>query len=121
MARRPTPTNPGTADEPFAWEAREYLRKLLVGRQVLGCLTYTVNSGREYGQILFGSNDPEQCENVAVKLAAEGLVKVRETCNDPALKEAQEAINIWHQILKITGGDLSIPKTWWQLIAFYRR
>jgi staphylococcal nuclease domain-containing protein 1 len=35
--------------------------------------------------------DPDQAENAAVKLVSEGLAKVRETSNDEALKEAQEA------------------------------
>jgi staphylococcal nuclease domain-containing protein 1 len=91
MARRPGTKDPaGTADEPFAWEAREFLRKLLVGKPVLGCVSHTVNSGREYGALLYGSTDPEKAENVAVKLAEEGLVKVRENSKDPALLEAQE-------------------------------
>jgi len=58
LARRPGPNNPeGSADEPFAWEAREFLRKLLVGKSVLGCVSHTVpSSGREYGVVLYGSN-----------------------------------------------------------------
>ena len=37
-----------------------------------------------------GSTDPEKAENVAVKLVAEGLAKVRDNSSDAALLEAQE-------------------------------
>ena len=39
MARRPTPANPDPepkVDQPLAWESREFLRKLLVGKVVTG-------------------------------------------------------------------------------------
>ncbi len=58
LARRPGAPNAGpsgTPDEPLAWEGREFLRKLLVGKPVLGCVSHTVSSGREYGTVLFGS------------------------------------------------------------------
>ena len=38
MARRPTATASATRDEPLAWESREFLRKLLVGKTVWGCV-----------------------------------------------------------------------------------
>lgn len=91
LARRPTANNPGTADDPWAWEAREFLRKLLVGKPVLATVTNKVTSGREYGHVLVGSTDPDTAENVAVKLTAEGLVRVRDNCSDSAFLEAQEA------------------------------
>ncbi len=58
LARRPGAPNTGaggTQDEPLAWESREFLRKLLVGKPVLGCVSHSVHSGREYGSVLFGS------------------------------------------------------------------
>ena len=89
-ARRPGTNNPdGSEDAPWGWEAREYLRQLLVGKQVLGTVTHSANS-RDYGHVLFGSNDPEKAENVAVTLVTEGLAKLRDSCNDATLKEAQE-------------------------------
>ena len=66
-----------------------FLRQLLVGKQVLGTVTHSANS-RDYGHVLFGSNDPEKAENVAVTLVTEGLAKLRDSCNDATLKEAQE-------------------------------
>merc|ERR1719225_894043 len=91
MARRPGPTNPGSNDDPWAWEAREFLRKMLIGKSVLCSISHKVPSGREYGQVLFGSTDPDKAENVAIKLLSEGLAKIRDNCNVPEFKEAEEA------------------------------
>ncbi|ORY88926.1 hypothetical protein BCR43DRAFT_519460, partial [Syncephalastrum racemosum] len=47
-------------DEPFAFEAREFLRKLLVGKEVSFIPEYTVtttNPPREYGVILFNNEN----------------------------------------------------------------
>ena len=66
-ARRPTPNNmtPTPAiDEPMAWESREYLRKLLVGKTVLCTVSHKTDTGREYGWIGVGSNNPEEAESV---------------------------------------------------------
>ena len=91
LARRPSPQNPGQNDDPWAWESREFLRKLLIGQSVLWTVSHTIPSGKKFGQILIGSTDPETAENVAVKLIAEGLAKCRDNCSDPAYTEAQEA------------------------------
>ena len=76
MARRPGPTNPGSNDDPWAWEAREFLRKMLIGKSVLCSISHKVPSGREYGQVLFGSTDPDKAENVAIMLLSEGQLFV---------------------------------------------
>merc|ERR1719323_2700932 len=89
MARRPGQTP--VSDEPWAWESREFLRKLLVGKSVLATVTHTIPSGREFGHVLIGSTDPEKAENVAVKLIAEGLARCRDNCHDKDFTEAQEA------------------------------
>jgi len=88
LARRPTPSNAATEDEPLAWEAREFLRKMVVGKPVLGHVVHTAN--REYGVLLLGDN-PETGVDVAVKLVEEGLAKVRDNCQDQVLIAAQEA------------------------------
>ncbi|KAG0287631.1 hypothetical protein BGZ96_008470 [Linnemannia gamsii] len=65
--------NKDRADEPFAFEARNYLRKLLVGKEVMFRVDYTVPStGREYGAIFLNQ------ENVAHTLVREGWADVRE-------------------------------------------
>lgn len=44
-----------TKDEPFAWETREFLRKKLVGKEVVFTVEYKVpSSGREYGFLYLG-------------------------------------------------------------------
>ena len=91
LARRPNDKSTGTDDEPWGWESREFLRQLLVGKPIIATVNHQVQSGREYGHVLIGSTDPEKAENVALKLVAEGLAKVRDNCNDAALNEAQEA------------------------------
>ena len=41
LARRKTLANPeATEDDPWAWEAREYLRKMIVGKTVFGCVLH---------------------------------------------------------------------------------
>jgi len=91
LARRPSPQNPGNNDDPWAWESREYLRKLLIGQSVLWTVQHTIPSGKKFGHILIGSTDPETAENVAVKLLEEGLARARDNCSDPKFTEAQEA------------------------------
>lgn len=51
------PTSKATDDEPFAWEAREYLRKKLVGKKVFFKTAGQVSGGgktqRYYGDIFY--------------------------------------------------------------------
>ncbi len=58
LARRANPNVEGsleTKDEPFAWEAREFLRKRLIGKEVCFTVEYkTPGTGREYGAIYLG-------------------------------------------------------------------
>ncbi|KAH9507261.1 nuclease domain-containing protein [Bulinus truncatus] len=81
LARRANPnvdTSVETKDEPWAWEAREYLRKKLVGKDVVFTVEYKVpGTGREYGVIYLGKDTTG--ENVTESLIAEGLVDVRKT------------------------------------------
>ncbi|XP_038989395.1 ribonuclease TUDOR 1-like isoform X2 [Phoenix dactylifera] len=63
----------GGVDEPFAWDSREYLRKLCIGKEVTFKVDYTVPSiGREFGSVFLGD------KNVAFLVVSEGWVKVRE-------------------------------------------
>ncbi|XP_038049256.1 staphylococcal nuclease domain-containing protein 1-like [Patiria miniata] len=67
-----------TKDEPYAWEAREYLRKKLVGKEVNFTVEYTApGSGRAYGCIYLPSGKDQVSENVTESIVAEGLVEVR--------------------------------------------
>lgn len=88
--------------QPFAWEAREFLRQKVVGKEILFAVDYKVQAtGREYGIIYLGKGNEEavisvlsityaillsdtNSENVAESLVAEGLVEVRQvTSNRP--------------------------------------
>ncbi|KAJ2954463.1 hypothetical protein O0L34_g2739 [Tuta absoluta] len=92
LARQRTANNDTeTKDEPFAWEAREYLRKKLVGKEVIFTAEKPPNSAtREYGQVWAGK-DPTKSENVTEGLLAEGFAKVREGGrNIPQLKRLVE-------------------------------
>ncbi|KAH7939388.1 hypothetical protein HPB52_011697 [Rhipicephalus sanguineus] len=53
LAKRPTETVAETKDEPFAWEAREFLRKKLVGQEVVFSVEYSVND-RDYVTLYLG-------------------------------------------------------------------
>ncbi|CAH2103312.1 unnamed protein product [Euphydryas editha] len=92
LARQRTANNDTeTKDEPFAWEAREFLRKKLVGKEVIFTAEKPPNSAtREYGSVWAGK-DPTKSENMTEALLAEGLVKVREGGrNIPQLKRLVE-------------------------------
>ena len=58
LARRANPNVEGsleTKDEPYAWEAREFMRKRLIGKEVCFTVEYkTPGTGREYGAIYLG-------------------------------------------------------------------
>ncbi|KAK6127910.1 hypothetical protein DH2020_038339 [Rehmannia glutinosa] len=63
----------GGVDEPFAWESREYLRKLCIGKEVTFRVDYTVPAiNREFGSVFLGD------KNVALLVVAAGWAKVRE-------------------------------------------
>ncbi|KAF0295232.1 Nuclease domain-containing protein 1 [Amphibalanus amphitrite] len=89
-APRPARRGPGntdaTADEPCAWASREFLRKKLVGKEVLFTIETSTNTGREYGHVYLG-NDIATGENVIETLVSEGLVQVRrDNLRDSAAK-----------------------------------
>ncbi|KAG5926598.1 hypothetical protein E4U42_003133 [Claviceps africana] len=72
-------------DEPFAFQSREYLRNLVVGKPVQFTVQYTIpNSGREFGtaKLKDGSELPDE-------LVKAGWLKVRE---DAGRKEENEEL-----------------------------
>ncbi|KAK3335668.1 hypothetical protein B0T19DRAFT_15110 [Cercophora scortea] len=72
-------------DEPFAFQSREYLRNLVVGKQVKCTVVYTIpGSGREYGTALL--QDGTEFPDALVKA---GWLKVRE---DAGRKEESEEV-----------------------------
>ncbi|KAK5876488.1 hypothetical protein CesoFtcFv8_025837 [Champsocephalus esox] len=78
MARRAAQAQPDskdTPDEPYAFQAREFLRKKLIGKEV--CFTVEIKTalGREYGIVYLGRDTTG--ENLADSLVNEGLATVR--------------------------------------------
>ncbi|KIL89628.1 hypothetical protein FAVG1_07208 [Fusarium avenaceum] len=72
-------------DEPFAFQSREYLRNLAVGKPVQATVLYTIpTSGREFGtaQLKDGTNLPDE-------LVKAGWLKVRE---DAGRKEESDEV-----------------------------
>ena len=87
-----------TSPQPYAWESREFLRKLLVGQQVSFAVEKSVTSAgnREYGRLWIskGERDRERASeqtlqaecppiggemvSVAELMITEGLVQIRE-------------------------------------------
>ncbi|CAH8353909.1 unnamed protein product [Eruca vesicaria subsp. sativa] len=64
----------GGIDEAFAWESREYLRKLCIGKEVTFKVDYKVEAiGREFGSVYLGN------ENLAKLVVQNGWAKVRES------------------------------------------
>lgn len=76
LARRTTDPSDTNKDEPFAWEAREFLRKKLVGEEVQFTSEKPPNAMREYGVVYLGK-DAASGENLTESLINEGLVSVR--------------------------------------------
>jgi staphylococcal nuclease domain-containing protein 1 len=78
LARRANPNIEGsseTVDEPYAWEAREFLRKILVGKEVRFVVEHANKaSNREYGSIWVAADG----RNVTDLLLNEGVVEVRQ-------------------------------------------
>jgi len=65
-----------TKDEPFAWQAREYLRKKTIGQPCIFRIDYVLeNVNREFGSVFVGTTTPP--ENVAMSVVQAGWAKVR--------------------------------------------
>lgn len=74
LALRPNNPNEETKeDEPWAWEAREHLRKKIVGKEVYYIKQLNPANNRLYGTVWMRSNG----ENIVDSLISEGLVTVR--------------------------------------------
>ncbi|RPB24328.1 hypothetical protein L211DRAFT_785307 [Terfezia boudieri ATCC MYA-4762] len=83
-------------DEPYAFQSREHLRKLIVGKEVQFGVLHTVPSGssqRDYGLITLPTG-----ESVIEQMVSEGLVKVREEAGG---RDEGEDIEILIEKLKI--------------------
>merc|ERR1719419_140692 len=97
LARRPTtPAEETAPEEPFAWESREFLRKKIVGKEVLFTEETVISAGtRSYGTVYLPPNssceDLSQCENLTKMMISAGLVTVRDFRNvDEAFKQLED-------------------------------
>ncbi|KAG7187759.1 hypothetical protein KM043_016803 [Ampulex compressa] len=68
-------------DEPYAWEAREFLRKKLIGQDVTFATEKSVNTNRTYGTVWLGKD--KNGENIIETLVSEGLVTVKKDTRNP--------------------------------------
>ncbi|KAJ8373795.1 hypothetical protein SKAU_G00043750 [Synaphobranchus kaupii] len=78
LARRAAQSQPDskdTPDEPWAFQAREFLRKKLIGKEVCFNVEIKTAQGREYGMVYLGKDTSG--ENIAESLVTEGLATVR--------------------------------------------
>ncbi|XP_041113786.1 staphylococcal nuclease domain-containing protein 1-like [Polyodon spathula] len=78
LARRAAQNQPDakdTPDEPWAFQAREYLRKKMIGKEICFTVENKTPQGREYGMVYLGKDTTG--ENIAESLVAEGLAAVR--------------------------------------------
>ncbi|XP_073435341.1 staphylococcal nuclease domain-containing protein 1 isoform X1 [Dendrobates tinctorius] len=63
-------------DEPWAFPAREFLRRKLIGKEVCFTVDHKINEERYYGTVYLGKDTSG--ENIAESLLAEGLASRRE-------------------------------------------
>ncbi|KAJ8394362.1 hypothetical protein AAFF_G00047690 [Aldrovandia affinis] len=78
LARRAAQANPDTKDtpdEPWAFQAREFLRKKIIGKEVCFNVEIKIGQGREYGMVYLGKDTSG--ESIAESLVSEGLATVR--------------------------------------------
>uniref|UniRef100_A0A671SYS4 Staphylococcal nuclease domain-containing protein n=1 Tax=Sinocyclocheilus anshuiensis TaxID=1608454 RepID=A0A671SYS4_9TELE len=78
LARRAVqgqPDTKDTPDEPWAFQAREFLRKKVIGKEVCFTVENKTPQGREYGMVYLGKDNSG--ENIAESLVTEGLATVR--------------------------------------------
>lgn len=84
--------NPNSADsvaendQPYAFEAREFLRKKLVGKEV--CFVKDANSQNVDRGVLYLGKDPQTSENINDSIIAAGLAEVRRM-NKPSEEETR--------------------------------
>lgn len=88
LAKRPISGEEATRDQPYAWEAREFLRKKLIGESVSYFNDKQATGSKSYYSVVILGKDSPNEENVNESLVKEGLATVRAP-NSP-LKELEE-------------------------------
>ncbi|CAF2744030.1 unnamed protein product [Rotaria sp. Silwood2] len=79
LARLPTDSSASelSIDEPYAFEAREYLRKRLVGREICYTIDFHITQSNRSLCTIYLGKDKETGENIIESLLSEGLVELR--------------------------------------------
>ncbi|XP_063980278.1 staphylococcal nuclease domain-containing protein 1 [Diachasmimorpha longicaudata] len=75
LGRRGGPNSDEEKDKPWAWEAREFLRKKLIGQEVVFAEEKAATT-KKYGSVWLGK-DKNTGQNVAELLVSEGLATVK--------------------------------------------
>ncbi|CAF1668146.1 unnamed protein product, partial [Adineta ricciae] len=80
LARPPTDTSAGgpSADEPYAFETREFLRKKLVGQEICYTVDFQIPQSNRLMCTVYLGKDKETGENIIESLLSEGLVELRQ-------------------------------------------
>lgn len=81
-------------DEEFGWQAREFVRKKVIGRTVMFTKESTnETTNKEYGQILFkeGKDPKEAPKNLALALVTSGFCSMRDQVKGPLAAQLAEA------------------------------
>ncbi|CAI9267357.1 unnamed protein product [Lactuca saligna] len=92
----------GGTDDPFAWESREFLRKLCVGKDVVFKTEYTIpNFSREFCSLFIGTT------NIAKEVVTHGWAKVKEAKGEVTPEHAellrieeqarQQGVGLWNR------------------------
>jgi staphylococcal nuclease domain-containing protein 1 len=91
LGRRKTQKNEATQDEPFAWQSREFLRQLTIGKQVTYTIEYKAPAGqnnrsKEYGVVYLVGKGSDQ-ETLAKLIVTKGWATVRRPKTDKEPRE----------------------------------
>ncbi|KAJ3381528.1 hypothetical protein HDU92_005292 [Lobulomyces angularis] len=91
-------------EEPFAFQSREFLRKLLIGKEVHFKVEYKTIANRDFGVLFLPSSQAVNGEtNVTKILVKEGWVKVKQPEGKRELNEEQTALIELEQEAKTLG------------------
>ncbi|KAI9226927.1 MAG: hypothetical protein DHS80DRAFT_32268 [Piptocephalis tieghemiana] len=86
----------GTPDEPFAFEARDALRRLVIGKDVLFHIEHSTSTGRQYGHVWIppsqASPAPPPGLSVAEAMVKAGWCRVRDSARDSRASEEDPAL-----------------------------
>lgn len=91
LGRRKTQKNEATQDEPFAWQSREFLRQLTIGKQVTYTIEYKTPGAqdkrpKEYGVVYLVGKGSDQ-ESLAKLIVTKGWATVRRPKSDKEPRE----------------------------------